>query len=44
MLTVAIQSLNIKGDSIVLGHRFGTSLVLKSDVTDALPELLALKP
>lgn len=44
MLTVAIQSLNIKGDSIVLGHRFGTSLVLKSDVIDALPELLALKP
>jgi hypothetical protein len=44
VLTVAIQSLSIQGDTIILWHRFGKSEVSKWDVIDAIPELLALKP
>ncbi len=44
MLTVDIESLVLKWNMVVLGHRFGTSTVEKSDVIDALPELLVLGP
>ena len=44
MLTVGIESLTLRENMVILGHRFGTSEVSKNDVIDALPELLALAP